>query len=131
MRRNSVLMGLMLLILGGLAFFALRYQWPGDREPAVRMTGGDADRGRQALLAHGCSGCHVIAGIRRATGRVGPKLEDISQQIYLAGVLTNTPDNMARWIMNPQEYSPETAMPDLDVGEEDARNIGAYLYRQP
>jgi cytochrome c1 len=35
---------------------------------------------------------------------------------------------MERWIRNPQQVSPGTAMPDLKVGEEDARDITTFLY---
>jgi cytochrome c1 len=34
---------------------------------------------------------------------------------------------MVEWIMNPLHYSAETAMPDLDVSDQDARDISAYL----
>jgi cytochrome c1 len=33
-----------------------------------------------------------------------------------------------RWIQDPQAIRPHTAMPNLHVGEEDARDIAAYLY---
>ena len=35
---------------------------------------------------------------------------------------------MEHWIRDPQQVSPGTAMPDLDVGEGDARDITAFLY---
>jgi cytochrome c1 len=35
---------------------------------------------------------------------------------------------MQQWIRNPQHVSPGTAMPDLNVGERDARDITAFLY---
>jgi cytochrome c1 len=35
---------------------------------------------------------------------------------------------MERWIRDPQHVSPGTAMPDLGVGEGDARDITAFLY---
>jgi cytochrome c1 len=35
---------------------------------------------------------------------------------------------MARWLMNPQAIDPRSAMPDLHVKEQDARDIAAYLY---
>jgi cytochrome c1 len=73
----------------------------------------------------------VISSIREATGRVGPKLEEIGDQIYIGGVLPNHPENMIRWIQNPKNFSPETAMPDLGVTEQDARDIADYLYRNP
>jgi cytochrome c1 len=46
----------------------------------------------------------------------------------LAGRLNNTPANLQAWIRDPQRISPGTAMPDLNVGEGDARDISAFLY---
>jgi cytochrome c2 len=92
------------------------------------VEGGDQRRGEQAILKYGCHACHVIPDIRQATGRVGPKLEDIRDQIYIGGVVTNHPANMIQWIRAPRNFSPETAMPDLGVTEQDARDIAAYLY---
>jgi cytochrome c len=92
------------------------------------VEGGDPRAGAEAIVEYGCSSCHVISGIRRATGRVGPKLPQIQEQIYIGGVLPNTPENMVRWIQDPQEHCPATAMPDLGVTQLDARDIAAYLY---
>ncbi len=50
--------------------------------------------------------------------------------MYLAGVLPNTPENMARWIREPQTVKPGDAMPDLGVSERDARDMTAFLARQ-
>jgi cytochrome c1 len=35
---------------------------------------------------------------------------------------------MEKWIRDPQQVSPGTAMPDLNVGAGDARDITAFLY---
>jgi hypothetical protein len=35
-----------------------------------------------------------------ASGPVGPPLGGIGQRLYVAGVLTNTPENLVRWIQN-------------------------------
>jgi hypothetical protein len=35
---------------------------------------------------------------------------------------------MEKWIRDPQHVAPGTAMPDLRVGEGDARDITAFLY---
>lgn len=48
--------------------------------------------------------------------------------MYIAGLLTNTPEHMVRRIMDPPAVDPRTAMPDMDVTEDDARDIAAYLY---
>ena len=89
---------------------------------------GDAELGEEAIRAYGCPACHVIPGIPDANGMVGPPLTDWSERQYIAGALPNLPDNLVQWIMNPQEVEPETAMPNMGVTEEDARDIAAYLY---
>ena len=48
--------------------------------------------------------------------------------MILAGHLANNPANMEHWIRDPQQVSPGTAMPDLNVSEGDARDITAFLY---
>jgi cytochrome c len=127
---------ILLLALGGLILIgALGYLYLepgiGDRHPVWVVPEGNQRLGREALLRHGCYACHVITGIREATGRVGPKLEEIDRQIYIGGVLPNLPENMILWIQDPLRFSPQTAMPDLGVSDQDARNIAAYLFRNP
>lgn len=46
---------------------------------------------------------------------------------YIAGKLSNTPENLVKWIMDPQDVDPGNAMPDLGVEEQRARDIAAYL----
>jgi mono/diheme cytochrome c family protein len=111
-----------------LAFRGL-HQLPAD--PVWDVPDSDIDRGREAILAHGCGGCHVIPGVRTATGRVGPQLIGLREQTYIAGVLANTPDNLIAWIMVPQDINPMTAMPNLEVSAQEARDIAAYLYAHP
>ncbi|HET7572874.1 MAG TPA: hypothetical protein VFJ77_09445 [Gaiellaceae bacterium] len=89
-----------------------------------------AARGKQLIEYYGCGACHVIGGIAAANGRVGPSLRGFSGKREIAGVLPNTAGNVVRWIMNPQQISPRTDMPDLGVGERGARSIAAYLYGQ-
>jgi cytochrome c1 len=43
-------------------------------------------------------------------------------------MLPNTPENLVRWLRDPQKLNPRTAMPDLGVTERDAQDIAAYLY---
>jgi cytochrome c1 len=43
-------------------------------------------------------------------------------------VLTNTPDHLREWIMDPPKVDSNTAMPNLGVTAQDARDISAYLY---
>lgn len=88
---------------------------------------GDAESGRLLLRQFGCGACHRIPGVAAATGNVGPPLAGVARRVYLGGMLPNTPENMARWIRDPKHFDPDTAMPDLPVGEGQARDMVAYL----
>lgn len=103
-----------------------------DRESAEisrrQLVAGNADRGRQIVRAYGCTACHLIPGVAGPDARVGPPLRGVASRLYIAGVLPNQPENMIRWIRDPQGVNQLTAMPDLAVSERDARDIAGYLY---
>ncbi len=92
------------------------------------MVGGNAQRGPKLIVAYGCSGCHTVPGVRGATGNVGPPLTRFGSRTYIAGMLRNSPSNLVRWIRDPQGVVPGNAMPNMGVGEAEARDIAAYLY---
>lgn len=85
------------------------------------------DRGRIALTQYACHACHVIPGVTGSRASVGPPLEGIGKRPLIAGKLPNTPDNMMRWIRHPKQVDPQTAMPDMGVQEQHARDMAAYL----
>jgi cytochrome c2 len=92
------------------------------------VAGGDPRRGEVALRDYGCGACHTIPGIPGANTTVGPSLTNWAERAYIAGSLSNTPENLLRWLQAPQEIEPGSVMPDLDVSEQAARDISAYLY---
>jgi len=91
-------------------------------------TGGNADRGAQAIQQYGCGSCHMIPGINRANGLVGPPLMMFGRRTFIAGEVANTPNNLVQWIQNPQSIEAGTAMPNMGISEDQARDIAAYLY---
>jgi putative membrane protein len=103
-------------------------QYDNARRVAYQITGGDADRGRHAIERYGCGTCHTIPGIRAAKAMVGPPLDRIASRTYIAGVITNTPENMRRWIKDPPGVDKLTAMPNLGVSDNEVMDIVAYLY---
>ena len=113
----------LLLLLAGLAAGC-----SGAEETAARMTGGDPERGKGTIKKYGCHACHSIPGVPGADALVGPPLDRIASRVYLAGRIENTPENMMKWIRTPQDVQPGTAMPNMGVSEEDARDIAAFLY---
>jgi cytochrome c oxidase subunit 2 len=82
--------------------------------------------GLKVFANNACIGCHAITGV--ANGMVGPNLTHFGERTSLAGAsLANTPDNVARWIHNPQEVKPEAKMPNLHLSDEEIANLVAYL----
>ncbi|MGO4835141.1 cytochrome c family protein, partial [Rhizobiaceae sp. 2RAB30] len=67
-------------------------------------------------------------GIPGADGQVGAPLTEYSKRVYIAGMLENRPDNLVAWIVSPQSFSQQTAMPDTGVSKQEARDVAAYLY---
>jgi cytochrome c len=100
----------------------------GAAEQARQLTGGEPSRGMAAIDRHGCGSCHEIPGLRGATGTVGPPLTRVARRTYLGGRVANSPAGMMKWIQHPQQIEPGTAMPEMNVSDEDARDIVAYLY---
>lgn len=96
--------------------------------PAKAVPGGNPDAGKQAVSTYGCGSCHTIPGVQGANGRSAPSLAGFANRQQIAGAVPNNPDNLVKWIQDPQSVKSNTAMPDLNVTEADAKNIAAYLY---
>ncbi len=91
-------------------------------------TGGDPVNGKKLVQQYGCVSCHDIPNVSGPRGMVGPPLTHIASQKVLAGKLPNTPENLARWLQNPQAIDPGNAMPNLGLSPNDSRDIAAFLY---
>jgi cytochrome c len=112
----------LLLLLGAAACGG------GSESSILATTGGDARAGEAAIARFGCGSCHVIPGVERARGLVGPPLTDFASRSYIAGRIYNTPQNLEAWIRLPDSVEPGTVMPTLGVSQQEARDIAAYLY---
>ena len=95
---------------------------------AAQLVGGDASRGKLAVRQYGCGACHTVPVVVGADGLVGPPLAGVGGRAYIAGVLSNTPDHMVRWIVDPRGVDSLTAMPMTGVSEGEARDIATFLY---
>jgi len=115
-----------------IALIGIVYKYFEQRERmrmhAAVAVGGDPSRGEAMFIQYGCGSCHSLKGVRDATGMVGPPLDGIALRTIIGGHLANRPNNMELWIQHPQQVSPGTAMPDLHVGAQDARDMTAFLY---
>lgn len=63
-----------------------------------------------------CIACHSLSGVG---GKVGPALDGISKKY--------NPDYLHKWISNPAAVKPGTAMPKLELTEEEKNEIVKFL----
>ena len=122
-------LGAMALLVASVA--AVGMTWKAQHQSnsvAMAMTGGDLARAPDIIRRYGCAGCHTIPGIPGGDGQVGGPLSDIKHRVYVGGVLTNSPDNLVRWIVSPQAFSPRSAMPATGISEAEARDVAAFLF---
>jgi cytochrome c len=100
----------------------------GAEHDAAVLAHGSPSRGAHLISVYGCGSCHTIPGIPGADATVGPPLAGIAGRSYIAGVLTNEPDHMVRWLLDPPAVDSMTAMPRVGLSTRDAHDVAAYLY---
>jgi mono/diheme cytochrome c family protein len=90
---------------------------PGDSNTAWQ--GGNARTGEQLFVSRGCRGCHSIGATERSPLTRAPDLAGIGVKVR--------PDWLFDWLKSPRSYDPNTAMPQLALGEDDIRHLVAFL----
>jgi len=88
---------------------------------------GEAAKGLALFQQLSCVSCHAIKGTR-ANARVAPDLTHLaSRQMLGAGIVDNTPENLHRWIADPQKVKPGVLMPDFNLTDEQVNELVAYF----
>jgi cytochrome c oxidase subunit II len=83
--------------------------------------------GQTVFMHSACINCHTIAGTV-ATGRYGPDLTHLeSRDTIASGPIQNTPENLRKWIANPNSMKPGVLMPSMHLNDHDLDVITAYL----
>ena len=96
-------------------------------QPSAQPTSGDAVAGRAVFTSRACNMCHAIDGVRQGQS-VGPDLTHVASRTHIAaGALTNTPENLAGWIADPQGIKPGSTMPQVGLKPEELTAVTAYL----
>jgi cytochrome c oxidase subunit 2 len=98
------------------------------KDQAPRDSDSDAvKKGRQVFLRETCINCHRVAGTS-AKGADAPDLTHVmSRQTLATGMIANSPDNLRRWIADPQKIKPGCLMPAFGLSERDRDLIADYL----
>jgi cytochrome c1 len=80
----------------------------------------------------GCGGCHTLSGVAGATGVAGPNLTNVSLRPTLAGnTIPNTPETLARFLLEPASVAPDTRMPSVGLTPHEAQQLAAFLFGLP
>jgi cytochrome c oxidase subunit 2 len=91
-----------------------------QRQPPPPPQGPEAAVGVQLYQEDTCGRCH-------GTG-IGPDLSHVaSRQTLAAGLLENTPADLARWLADPQAVKSGSLMPNFHLSGADVRALVAYL----
>jgi cytochrome c oxidase subunit II len=85
-----------------------------------------ASDGAKIFADSPCTTCHMIQGVSK--GYIGPDLTHFGSRTTLAaGVLKNTPEDVAKWIEDPQGIKPGANMPALLLPGPKLNALVAYL----
>jgi cytochrome c oxidase subunit 2 len=96
-------------------------------QPSVAPATPEAQQGEQIFMQMSCVNCHDINGTD-AKARVGPDLTHLASRAQIgAGILDNTPENLRRWLRNPQDVKPDVEMPNFQFTEAQVSALTAYL----
>lgn len=89
----------------------------------------DAGKRGAALFAERtCIACHAIDGTTPTPANAAPNLTHLmSRRTLGAGVLQNGPDELTKWLADPQTYKPGSKMPDLELTPSEVSDLVAYL----
>ena len=96
--------------------------------PATPPSDAVGAQGEQVFRSSGCGSCHAVRGTD-ARGRVGPDLTHVAGRRRLAaGTRPNNPDEMVRWLAQPEQVKPGAHMPAFGMlPAEDLRALASYL----
>lgn len=107
-------------------------QWYAEQTGAANgpVQAGDPERGKKILTDTGpCKACHLIEGTA-AQGKVAPRALTHFQTyptIAQAEGFANTPENLAKWLKDPQSIKKGTAMPNNNLKPQEIADLVAYL----
>jgi cytochrome c oxidase subunit 2 len=98
-----------------------------QEQSQVAHIGDTASEGQHIFETTACINCHAIGGTV-ADGRFGPDLSHLmSRDTIAAGAAPNTPENLRRWIRNPDDIKPGSRMPAMELSDRELDAVTAYL----
>jgi mono/diheme cytochrome c family protein len=99
---------------------------------------GDPENGRRLFTdskfypPNGCASCHTLRDVGTGAYPGAPNLTNVSLRATLADdALQNSPAQMKAWIMDPPGQKPGAKMPKLQVSDQEAEDLTAFIYSLP
>lgn len=101
--------------------------WVRRQQQSAAAATGIAARGHQIFRELTCVNCHAIQG-SDTKSNAGPDLTHLASRRYLgAGIIPNTPENLRRWLADPQQVKPGVLMPNFKLSDEQIEHLLAYF----
>jgi cytochrome c oxidase subunit 2 len=95
--------------------------------PAPPPSSENAQKGLALFEQMSCVNCHTIKGTI-ASATFGPDLTHFASRKQLgAGIVANTPENLRRWLRNPQQVKIGAKMPDFKFTDEQVTQLADYI----
>jgi cytochrome c oxidase subunit 2 len=97
-------------------------------QPAQPPVDPIAAQGLALFRGMSCVSCHAVNGVPGADARVAPDLTHLaSRSILGGGVCDNSPQNLRRWLENPQTVKPGVLMPNYYLTDKQLSQLVAYF----
>ena len=98
-----------------------------EEQSQPAQVSGAVSEGQQIFERTACINCHAVAGTA-ANGRFGPDLTHLmSRDTIASGAAPNTPENLRRWIQDPDVIKPGSKMPAMGLSDPELDAVTAYL----
>jgi cytochrome c oxidase subunit 2 len=101
-------------------------RWIQDQRRLAQISDNPSE-GQRIFERTACVNCHAVGGTA-AIGRFGPDLTHLmSRNTIASGAALNTPENLRRWIQNPNVIKPGSRMPAMGLSDPELNAVTAYL----
>jgi cytochrome c oxidase subunit II len=99
-----------------------------QQTPASAHLSADASKGSRVFHDMTCTNCHAINNVPSLYPQTAPDLTHIASRQTLGGcIISNTPDNLARWLHDPQAIKSGCRMPNLKLDDTQVADLVNYL----
>jgi cytochrome c oxidase subunit 2 len=96
-----------------------------EQKPAANDPDGSA--GRSAFLSQSCVNCHRIRGTSEKSNYAPELTHVMARKTLASGMVENTPENLRRWLADPQRIKTGCLMPAFGLDDRDRDDIVRYL----